>query len=104
MNSKTDLINQFCNYTKYILWPQNLFIYLFIYFFALLKLLLIRSECNRQYYNLFMFVLPKQAEKAAAMKDKQLNDLLARMMQYERVRSYSSIIEVNWISRYHLLV
>jgi len=26
------------------------------------------------------------AEKAAAMKDKQLNDLLARMMQYERVR------------------
>ena len=42
-----------------------------------------------------MFVLPKQAEKAAAMKDKQLNDLLARMMQYERVRSYSSITEVN---------
>lgn len=26
------------------------------------------------------------AEEAAAMKDKQLNDLLARMMQYERVR------------------
>lgn len=71
-------------------------VYLFIYFFfALLKLLLIRSECNTQYYNLFMFVPPKQAEKAAAMKDKQLNDLLARMMQYERVRSYSPIIEVN---------
>ena len=103
MNLKTDLINQFCNYTKYILWPQNLFIYLF-FFFALLKLLLIRSKCNTQYYNLFMFVPPKQAEKAAAMKDKQLNDLLARMMQYERVRSYSPIIEVNWILRYHLLV
>ena len=27
----------------------------------------------------------EQAEKAAATKDKQLNDLLARMMQYERV-------------------
>ena len=51
-----------------------------------------------------MFVFPKQAEKAAAMKDKQLNDLLARMMQYERVRSYSSINEVNWILRYHLVV
>ena len=51
-----------------------------------------------------MFVPPKQAEKAAAMKDKQLNDLLARMMQYERVRSYSPLIEVNWILRYHLLV
>ena len=75
-----------------------------MFFFALLKLLLIRSECNTQYYNLFMFVLPKQAEKAAAMKDKQLNDLLARMMQYERVRSYSSITEVNYILRYHLLV
>ena len=70
----------------------------------MLKLLLIRSECNTQYYNLFMFVPPKQAEKAAAMKDKQLNDLLARMMQYERVRSYSPLIEVNWILRYHLLV
>jgi len=30
----------------------------------------------------------EQAEKAAAMKDKQLNDLLGRMMQYERVRGY----------------
>ena len=27
----------------------------------------------------------EQAETAAATKDKELNDLLARMMQYERV-------------------
>ncbi|RMX41053.1 hypothetical protein pdam_00003250 [Pocillopora damicornis] len=35
------------------------------------------------------------AEKAAAMKDKQLNDLLARMMQYERNQRLEGEVEKN---------